>query len=100
MGIPSRAGLKSWKSGNTKIVKVDKKGKITAQKKTGKAMITITLASGLEKQIKVTVQKSSVEAQKITGIPKTVTLRNGKMNPETECFTCNSQQQNRIQFFE
>ncbi len=71
--------IKSWKSGNTKIVKVDKKGKITAQKKTGKAMITITLASGLEKQIKVTVQKSSVEAQKITGIPKTVTLRNGKM---------------------
>ena len=37
--------MKSWKSSNTAIVKVDKKGVITAQKKTGTAYITVTLAS-------------------------------------------------------
>ena len=49
-GLANGDSVKSWKSSNTKIVKVDNKGKITAQGKTGKATITVTLASGLTKK--------------------------------------------------
>ena len=38
----------------------------------------MTLASGLTKQIKITVQKSAVAVSKITGVPKTVSLKKGK----------------------
>lgn len=40
--------VKSWKSSNTKIATVSSKGKITG-KKVGKATITVTLQSGLQK---------------------------------------------------
>lgn len=70
--------IKSWKSSDKKTVTVNSKGKITAKKQTGKAVITITSASGLKKKIKVTVQKKAVAAQKITGIKKSLTLKTGK----------------------
>lgn len=65
----------SWTSDDRKIVKVNSKGKLTAQKKTGKATITITLASGLEKTVRVTVQKTAVETKKITGLKKKLTMK-------------------------
>ncbi|MDO4297402.1 MAG: Ig-like domain-containing protein [Lachnospiraceae bacterium] len=70
--------VKSWKSSNTSVAKVSSKGKITPQKKTGKATITVTLASGLKKKISVTVQKDPTKTTKITGVSKTLTLKKGK----------------------
>ena len=73
-GLAKGDYVKSWKSSNTKVVRVTKSGKITAQKKTGKANIRVTLASGLYKDIKITVQKSAVKTTSITGLKKKVTL--------------------------
>ena len=67
----------SWKSDNEKVVKVSSDGKLTAQKK-GTAVVTVTLGSGLTKEIQVTVQKAKAETKKISGLPKTVTLKKGK----------------------
>lgn len=74
--------VKSWESSNTKVVKVvgktDGTCTIEAQSKTGNAEITITLESGLEKVIKVKVQKGSIAAFSIK-LPSTkVTVRKGK----------------------
>lgn len=66
----------SWKSSNPKVVKVSKKGKLTA-KKVGKATVTITLKSGISKTIPVKVQKSAVKTTKITGLPSKMTLNKG-----------------------
>lgn len=49
-----------WTSSNKKVAAVDKKGKITA-KKTGTAMITVTMKSGATAKCKVTVQKKPVK---------------------------------------
>ena len=68
----------SWKSSNTKIVKVSSKGKLMAQKKVGTAKVTITLKSGLKKQIKVKVQRGTVKTTKITGLPRKLTLKKGQ----------------------
>lgn len=77
-GLAKGDKIKSWKSDNTKIVKVNSKGKITAQKKTGNATVTVTLASGLKKSITVKVQSGAVKTKKITGVPKTLKLSLGK----------------------
>ena len=55
--------VKSWKSSNTKIVKVTNSGKIIAQKKTGKAKVTVTLLSGKKATITVKVQKNAIVTQ-------------------------------------
>ena len=68
----------SWKSSNPKVVKVNNKGKLTAQKKTGKAIITVTLRSGISKKVTVKVQKQKVKTSKITGLKKTLSLKKGK----------------------
>lgn len=65
IGLAKGDYIKSWKSSNTKIIIVNSKGKITAQNKTGKAIITVTMASGLKKNVKVTVQKSAVATKKL-----------------------------------
>ena len=56
---PSNAANKkvTWKSSNSKVVKVDKNGKITAVKK-GKATVTATTKSGGKTaKVQVTVKK-------------------------------------------
>ena len=74
-GLAAGDKVKSWKSSNTKIVKVTKAGKITAQKKTGKATLTIILKSGKKATIKVKVQKGAVKTTKISGLPKKLKLK-------------------------
>lgn len=68
----------SYTSSNPKIAKVSKSGKITAGKKAGKAIITITLASGKKEKITVQVQKKAVKTQKISGLNKKLSLKKGK----------------------
>ena len=50
----------NWKSSRPEVASVSKKGKITG-KKTGTAVITVTLASGATAQCKVKVQKKEVQ---------------------------------------
>ena len=76
-GLAKGDKVSSYKSSNTKIFTVSKSGVITAGKKSGKATLTITLASGLKKNITVKVQKSTVATTKITGLKSTATLKKG-----------------------
>ena len=74
--------VKSWKSSNTNVVEVSGKTNgtctITAQSKTGSATITITLKSGLQKSVKVNVQKGAVAASSLK-LPSTkVEVKKGK----------------------
>lgn len=66
--------VKSWKSSNTKIVKVTNSGKIIAQNKTGKAKVTVTLLSGATATVNVKVQKGVVKSTKIYVVSK-VTIK-------------------------
>ena len=77
-GLANGDSVQSYKSSNTKIFKVTKSGILKAGKKTGKATLTITLASGLQKKVTVKVQKKKVTTSKITGLQKKVTLKKGK----------------------
>lgn len=80
----------SWKSSNTKIVKVSKTGKLVAQKQAGKATVVVKLNSGLSKKIPVTVQKTTVRTNKITGLKNKITLKTGKsttLKPVLQPFT-------------
>ena len=64
---------------------------IKAGSKTGKATITIKLASGLTKQIKVSVQKKAVTCSKIKNVPKTIKLKKKQtyqLKPMIEPITC------------
>ena len=90
-GMAKWDSVASWKSSNTKIVKVSKTGKLTAQNKTGKATVTVTLKSGLSKKVTVKVQKAPVGTIKIAGLKKAVTLAKGKtlqLKPVRQPFTC------------
>lgn len=94
-GLAKGDSVASWKSSNTKIVKVsgtaNGSNKITAGKKTGKAVITITLKSGLTKKISVTVQKKAVTTNQITGVPKKLNLKVKKkavLKPVFNPITC------------
>ena len=73
-GLAKGDYIKSWKSSNTKIVKVNSKGKITAQNRAGNATVTVTLGSGKKAVIKVKVQKTAVKTTKLT-LPKTATVK-------------------------
>ena len=84
-----------WTSSNKKIVIVigNQNGtcKIKAGSKIGKATITIKLASGLTKQIKVTVQKKAVTCTRIKNVPKTINLKKKQtyqLKPMIEPITC------------
>lgn len=80
LGLPKGMKVTSWKSLNTKIVKVNKNGKITAQKKVGMAQIAIKISNGTisdTKTISVRVQASAVKATKITVSPGSVTVKKG-----------------------
>ncbi|MDO4345132.1 MAG: Ig-like domain-containing protein [Eubacteriales bacterium] len=75
--------LQSVVSSNTKILRVtnvNRNGtfKLTAQKTAGSANLTIRLASGLTKIVKVTVQKKNVKTTAIGGVAKSLKLAKGK----------------------
>ena len=77
-GLAKGDYIRSWTSSNKKLITItgNKTGtcKIKAANKTGKAKITITLASGLKKTITVTVQKKAVTPTAIKNVPKSITL--------------------------
>lgn len=90
-GLAKGDSIKSWKSSNKKIVSVNKRGKISAGSKTGKATITIILKSGLKKKIRVTVQKKAVACTKIKLNQTKITLKKRKsykIKPEISPITC------------
>lgn len=68
----------SYKSSNTKIATVNSKGKITAKKKTGKAIITVKLKSGKTAKCTIKVQKGKVKTTKVKLTSSKVTLAKGK----------------------
>ena len=74
-GLAAGDSVAGWESSNTKIVKVSKKGKITAQNKTGTAKVTVTLASGLKKSITVKVQSGAVKTTAIKDVPAKLTIK-------------------------
>ncbi|CUO96383.1 Uncharacterized protein involved in cytokinesis%2C contains TGc (transglutaminase/protease-like) domain [Anaerostipes hadrus] len=94
-GFAKGDSVKSWVSNNKKIVSVSGNANgictIKAGSKTGKAKITITLASGLTKVINVTVQKKAVTCTAIKNVSKKLTL-NKKMSyqlkPVIDPITC------------
>lgn len=96
-GLAAGDSVKSWTSSNQKIVKVfgSRNGACTikAGNKTGKAKITITLASGLKKTINVTVQKNAVACTSIKNVPKKLILNRKKsyqLRPVINPITCTS----------
>lgn len=94
-GLAKGDSVKSWASSNKKIVSVSGKTNgtctIKAGNKTGKAKITITLASKLKKVINVTVQKNAVACTSIKNVPKKITLNAKKsyqLKPVINPITC------------
>lgn len=77
-GLAKGDAVASWKSGNTKLVKVTNSGKITAGNKAGTTTVTITLRSGKKAVIKVKVQKGAVRTTRIMGVPAKAELKAGK----------------------
>ena len=78
--LASKDSIKSVASSNKKIVAVKKLKKNTIQlkaskKSTGKVVITIVTAKKQKKTIQVNVQKGSVVAWSLTGVPEKVTLK-------------------------
>lgn len=57
--------VSSYRSSNPKILKVDDTGKITAKKKIGKAVITVTMHSGAMAVYQVTVQRQKVVTKQL-----------------------------------
>lgn len=74
-GLAAGDSVVSWKSSNPKIVTVSSSGKIRAKNKTGKATITVTLASGKTAKVTVKVQKAAVKTKKIKGLPKKLNIK-------------------------
>lgn len=78
-GLANGDSVRTWRSSNTKIVRATAKADgvclVKAGTQTGKARITLSLASGLTKVINVTVQSLPVKTTRITGIPGQITLK-------------------------
>ena len=78
-GLAKGDSIVSWKSSNTNIAKVYRRSNgtctIQAGTRSGKAIITIALRSGLKKNITVTVQKTTVKTTKITGVATSLKLK-------------------------
>lgn len=79
--------IASWKSSNTKIVTVDKNGKIKGVKAGKKADITVTLKSGLSAKLTVTVQKKAVATSEIQIEKTSITLKKGEKTTLTPIVT-------------
>lgn len=69
--------IKTWISSKKKVVTVDKKGVIKAQKK-GNAKITVTLKSGKKATVKVKVQDSKVKTTKLNNLKSAILIKKGK----------------------
>ena len=72
--------IAKWKSSNTKVAKVSRKGNITA-KKVGTATITVTTKNGATASVKIHVQKGKVKTKtlSVTNVTaKKLTLKKGK----------------------
>ena len=67
--------VKSWKSSNTKVAKVNKNGKITGVKK-GTATITVTTVKGAKVTVKVVVKEVKIPTKKI----KVSNVKKGKLS--------------------
>ena len=78
-GLAKGDSVATWKSSNTNVIKVAGRTNgtctIAAGKRTGRATITITLKSGLKKNIAVTVQRVAVRTTKLSGIARTLNLK-------------------------
>lgn len=75
--------VQSVTSDKTNILKVsnvkqDGSCRLSAGKKTGTAKLSVTLASGLTRTIKVTVQKKDVKTTKISCLPKKLNMKKGE----------------------
>lgn len=93
--------VKSWKSSNTKVVKVSGRADgtctIAAQNRTGTAKITVTLKSGKKVVITVKVQKSKVTAKSVKLSSSKITLKKKQtlqLTPVVKPVTC----QEKIQY--
>lgn len=75
-GLARGDSIRSWTSSNRNIATVDSRGRITG-KRAGRTRITVTLRSGKKAYINVTVQKSIVRTEKITGLRSCQTMKRG-----------------------
>lgn len=75
-GLARGDSIRSWTSSNRNIATVDSRGRITG-KRAGRTRITVTLRSGKKAYINVTVQKSIVRTEKITGLRSSQTMKRG-----------------------
>ena len=78
-GLKKGDSVAKWRSSNSKVVSVSKKGELTAKKK-GTAKITVTLKSGLTKTIKIKVQNKKVATERliVQNSKKTIQLGRNK----------------------
>ncbi len=74
---PADDTVASWKSSKPSVATVSKSGKITA-KKTGTAVITVTMKSGAKASCKIKVIKGQVKTTKVTVASKKLSLKKGK----------------------
>ena len=84
-GLAAGDRVQSWTTSNKKVATVTSRGKITA-KKTGKARIIITLASGKKAVVNVTVQKTAVKTTKISGLKRSVVLKRRQTSDQPDHF--------------
>lgn len=92
-GLAKGDSVKSYKSSNTKIFTVDKKGKVKAKNKSGTAKLTVTLKSGKTATAKVKVQKSTVKTTKVTvNTSKLILLKGGSYTLRTTVAPLTTQQ--------
>ena len=73
-GLAGNDTIISCISSNNKVLTVSQSGALKA-KKTGKAVVTMRLASGKVVKVVVNVQKKKVTTSKITNLPKKVNLK-------------------------
>lgn len=71
--------VQEWTSSKPRIVAVNPRtGKLTAKKKTGTAIITVTMKSGAKASCKVKVQKKTVKTTRLTFSEKSAVLKKGE----------------------
>ncbi|MCI8489330.1 MAG: hypothetical protein HFJ04_03610 [Lachnospiraceae bacterium] len=74
---PENDTVASWNSSKPSVASVSKSGKITA-KKTGTAVITVTMKSGAKASCKIKVSKGTVKTTRVSLNKKKLSLKKGK----------------------